>query len=146
MIEVRDFSPEHLNEIKNRKQVFSSEDGLDDRFVSIYHSPGSIMFSLFHNSKCIGVLGGAFVWGGVMHVFTLLSEDVRECPIEFHKKVKDIIDKSFEHLNLHRMQMEVRVGYFEGSRWAKSLGFSVEGVMKMYGVDQQDYYLFGRTC
>lgn len=96
-------------------------------------------------SEVIAVLAGYKPSHGVYEVFALISEATSRMPLEFHKKVLGLMDRWYHDRNVHRIQMSVRLGSEQEERWAKSLGFKREGLMRKYGPDRTDYWLYGRT-
>mgnify|MGYP003671506105 CR=1 FL=1 len=48
------------------------------------------------------------------------------------------------HLNLRRLQIVVDVNREKAVQWADFLGFKREGVMKRYGPEGHDYYMYAR--
>lgn len=47
--------------------------------------------------------------------------------------------------NLHRLQITVRCEDMRAVRWARAIGFTIDGMMMRYGPDGSDYYLMSRT-
>jgi hypothetical protein len=46
---------------------------------------------------------------------------------------------------VHRLEGHVQVGFAEGVRLMQLLGFQQEGVMRCFGHDKTDYYLFAKV-
>lgn len=134
-IQLVHYAPEHLSQIK-LKAVYEGEAPRGD-------VAGALTF--MHEGKPIAIFGGSFVSRGVFRVWGLISEDVKKIPLTFHKAVKLTIQHWAERLNLHRVEMSVMVGFMEGWKWAVSLGFACEGVMRQYGPQRGDYWLFARV-
>ena len=95
--------------------------------------------------KPIAILGGFEVVPGVLYIWAIMSEDIRRCPITFHKEVLKILKFYEVEDNIRRIQVEVRKSYIEGQRWVESLGFIKEGLMKAYSPDSEDCYLYARV-
>lgn len=102
--------------------------------------------TFLHNDEPIAIVGWYLISPGVLQVWSLISDGVSQCPIAFHKSVRLLIEHGFERFELRRMQMSVRLGFGPGWKWAKALGFNCEGVMKKYGTDGSDYWLFARVA
>ena len=45
----------------------------------------------------------------------------------------------------HRLQVDIRADYQIGCTFAESFGFEREGLMKRFGIDGMDHYLYGRA-
>lgn len=58
-----------------------------------------------------------------------------------HKAVRDFLDNT----PFRRVEAYVDVGFKEGVRWMKMLGFELEGHMRAYGPDGRDMLLYARV-
>jgi len=56
-----------------------------------------------------------------------------------------IEDYLFKHKKLHRLEMAVTASWDQGLKWAKSLKFEREGLMKKWSHDKVDHVLFARV-
>lgn len=92
----------------------------------------------------LAIIGGTIQWEGVAHCWAIISDSIKNCPVEFHKKVKWLIESTFTGINLHRLEATVKADFSMGIRWLNSLGFEYEGTLRQYGVDRSDYQLFAR--
>lgn len=135
MITVVDYRPEHLEQI-NAKQIHSGE---VPRLVMTY------AVTLLKDEKPIAIFGFFHFVPGVVHVWGLVSDEVKTCPIAFHKACMDILKFYLTRNGTRRIQIDVKCGYEEGIQWAELLGFKKEGIMKHYGSDGSDYWLMGVT-
>lgn len=135
MVEVRAFSAEHIDLIAPR--ACHAQEAI--RFVS------TAAFTLFLGEEPLAVLGWFQPCSRVIQAWGILTDAVKKCPLAFHKTVKSLIEHTFQSLGIQRVQISVRRDYLEGQRWAESLGFQNEGLMRKYGPDQSDYYLFARV-
>lgn len=135
MIDVVDFRPEHLQNIKLK----ACHEG--ERPDSIRGNAVTFLIG----DEPIAIFGWYFISLGTLQVWSLLSDSVRKRPLSFHKSVKLLIAYAFEKHALNRMQMSVRTTNKEGWYWAKSLDFLCEGVMKRYGSGGSDCWLFARV-
>lgn len=144
MISVNPFEPWHADAIKN---VISEVENIEQHKAFIRgfkKSEDRHAVTISHCRDPIAIIGGVFRYPQVMEVFALLGEEITRHPIGFHKQVRRIINTYFSECELNRMQMEVRADHKRAVEWAVSLGFKPEGVMKKYGLDGSDYYLFAR--
>lgn len=105
-------------------------------------------FTLLVDETVIAIIGGFPFVPGVVHFWAFLSKQVRKYPVEFHKVCLDILDWYEKHENPRRIQWEVRADYKMGQKWAESLGLKREGLMRAWGPNGEDHYLYARlnTC
>jgi len=143
MIEVRASRPDDILKL-NKLEVFKSDETLDQRIATDIRNGDSFCHTLVCDDLPIAIIGGSLMWPGVMHVWTVLGEEIKKCPSAFHKKVKEMIELYADGLKLWRMQMDVNGKYDSGLDWAEALGFKFECVMKKYGPDGSDHWLFAR--
>jgi hypothetical protein len=102
--------------------------------------------TFFIRDEPIAIFGAKQICRSNFQVWAFTTEDVKKHPIAFHREVLALIDFWFYRAQLNRMQMSVRVGYHEGWNWAQALGFKCEGIMKKYGTDGADHWLFARIA
>lgn len=135
MIKVVNYSSSHLERIKLK----ACHDG--ERPASINGT--AVTFLL--GDEPLAIIGWYFVTESVVQIWALLSDGISAVKKSFHKEVLALLRWAFLSHPVRRIQMSVRVGYSVGWRWAQSLGFTCEGVMKKYGPIGEDYWLFART-
>lgn len=135
MIEVVNFKPEHLERIKLK----ACHDGERPEAIK-----GSAV-TLLSGDSPLAIIGWHFVSKGVVQIWAFLSDEISSVKKSFHKEILSLIRWAFEGNPVQRIQMSVVVGYMAGWKWARSLGFVCEGVMKKYGPTGNDYWLFART-
>ncbi len=129
MIEIVEYRPEHMARVKP-EAVDGDLSGPAVTFMD--------------GESPIAVFGWNFVTRGTVQVWAILGEGIHRRKKSFHKAVKELIAASFGKCVVNRMQMSVKVGFERGRAWALSLGFTQESVMRRYGSDGSDYWLFVR--
>lgn len=144
MIEIVEFHVEHIQQMQAR-WVFEGDPWMEDNCKVLSQSPNSLVKTLKYRGHIIGVVGLSLFWPGVALVWTVLSERIKQCPIAFHKTVKRLLDFAIVNLKLWRVQMDVRADFPQGHRWAESLGFKKECIMKKYGPTGVDHILYARV-
>lgn len=134
MIRVEPFLPEHLeNLVVQESQRHEKPTRLRDGTT------------LFKGDQILGIVGG-FKWNpGVIQIWAILSEDIKKYPISFHKICLELIDFCEQQHSPRRLQIDVRVDFERGQRWAESMGFIREGTMKKFASDGSDCYLYGKV-
>ncbi len=101
--------------------------------------------TLLRDGHPIAIFGCIWLGKTVLHLWSLLSEEVRKTPIEFFKTCRELMNWLAEKYQIRRFQMDVRTDFTEGSNFASALGFKCEGVMHKFHSDGSDCYLYGRT-
>ena len=130
------FKPEHLDDFEPRvvqKGEFSAGKST------------KAWVSLRHENRTLAVFGGIFVGTSSLQVWALISDSITENPLGFHKLVLSEIDRAQKAFNLKRIQIEVRKSFKMGQKWATSLGFECEGLLRQAAPDREDCYLYGRV-
>ena len=136
-IEVVVFKQEHLEKIKVKKEYDPGE------------VPKTVMnsaFTFMRGDTVVAIFGGFLFVPGVIHFWGLTSDEARRTPLDFHKTVLKVLRWYEQHEKPRRIQIDVRANYGEGCKWAESIGFKREGLMKSWGTDGGDFYLYGKAC
>lgn len=139
MIKIVQAEEAHFDSL-DLKEVFEHKDAV--LYAKMMIGQGHPAFALMLEEKCIGVIGGIFIYPHVMEACALFSKSVTLHPIAFHRTVAVLLDKAFENFKVHRIQIVVREDYSEGNKWAYILGFNKEGTMKKYGPTGLNYNLY----
>ncbi len=135
MIEVVNYSPEHLEKIV-LKDLHEGERPL------VIHQKACT----FLVGNCpVAIFGGAFVSPGVFHLWGLVSENVFKVPKNFYKECLKMLN--FLELEYHcrRIQIDIRSDWVGGPKWATSIGFRFEGTMRAFGPTGRDHHLYARV-
>lgn len=135
MVEVVDYKPEHLEKIA-LKSCHEGERPNEIRGNAL---------TLLGRGVPLAIFGWYFICPGVVQVWGLVSDEAAKAKKSFHNTVKLLISFAFERHPILRMQISVRTSYQTGWKWAKSLGFECEGVMKKYGPGGTDCWLFAKV-
>lgn len=106
---------------------------------------GFMAVTLFRQEQIIAIIGGMVVMPGVLSAWALISDSVNQCPKEFHKTVKWMIDFYMKDMKLHRIQFVVRDKFYTGKSWARHLGFYPEGVLKAFYPGKTDVCLYAKV-
>lgn len=135
MVSVIPYTPEHFDQMELR-QCHKDE--------KIQRPEGVRAVTFIFQDKPIAIAGALEFIPGVLVAWSLLSDKIKECPIGFHRAMLYLIDFYLE-AGYRRIQITVRQDYEMGWRWAKTLGFKCEGIMRKYGPDGSDYLMFARV-
>jgi hypothetical protein len=100
--------------------------------------------TIFYHGKPVAIVGVILFWGGVGEMWALFDHQARKMPSTMVKCALSFIDIAMRYLHLHRLQITVRTDDSRAIRYAKSLYFETECVMRKYGPDKVDSYLMTR--
>lgn len=101
-------------------------------------------YTVKHDHKIIGVFGATEVNKGCFHMWSLLSEEIQKFPLATYKITSAFINSMLVHGR--RIQMTTAMNNPRALRFAYRVGFSLECIMKQYGPDGQDHYLFAKVA
>lgn len=124
---------------KNQSWTFDYVD--KDKYADSLSGAGPAFALVARNNI---VLGAAGIWVMENHrglAWALISDTIGTDFIHFHKAVANFLD----NLDIQRVEMAVETNFKQGVRWAKMLGFNLEGLMHNYYPNGSDAYLFART-
>lgn len=79
-------------------------------------------------------------WENRFEAYLMMSQHAGRCMTSIHRYVKQFLD----NFPSRRIETPVDVGFKEGHRWVKMLGFEPEGYMKCYRHDGADMVLYAR--
>jgi len=136
MIKVVEFDPVHLEGLE-LKDCYKSE--------KLGRVDGPAV-TLLHEGKPVAILGGAEIVPGVVHAWGRVSVRVSTCRMSFHRTVSALLVYFMKSMQLRRVQIHVQENYQMGIKWAKSLGFEPEGLMRKYGEDGSGFILMARVA
>lgn len=97
------------------------------------------------NNKPIAAGGICYLWDGVAEGWVLASRDIFKYPIFCAKTIKRRTDLLAKNNKLKRIQTAVKADSDTAIRFAEWLGFKREGLMKNYGPDGSDHYLYAKV-
>ncbi len=102
----------------------------------------SVAVNLCDKTLAIGGVGRFHP--GVGTAWIIIDKLFINYPKKLLQVCREIIQESFEFLNLHRVQMDIDLQYKENIRFSRALGFHEEGVMKWFGPNKEDYARYVR--
>lgn len=91
---------------------------------------------------CAGVIMG---FEGVGEFWMIPGKLVPKYPKSVWKEAKAFIDDSVERFKLCRIQATIREVDLKAIRWIERLGFEREGLMRRYGLDRLNYFMYARV-
>lgn len=91
------------------------------------------------------VCGGTLLFSRVAEVWAVVDKAVVEYPAYFCRAVKFLLEFYYDLYELQRMQMFVHSEMVWAAKWAGIFGFAYEGMLRNYGEDSKNYYLFSKV-
>ena len=139
------FKTEHLDKLDIRLPGLVGID-IDRAYEEIpkYNEAGPAFSAFTDDWLLIVIAGVGILWEGVGVAWSLPSIYVDDYKVGFYKAIKEYLDKVIESNNLHRVQCYVHKDYMISQKYVEHLGFEREGLLKQYGSDKADYYIYAR--
>ena len=100
------------------------------------------VFTFVENGKVVAVAGFGTFWGGVKHLWAVISDDARGHGKGLTRSFIALYKQYFKEKGLHRIQATVDTDNLEYNRWAEAVGFSLEVRCKRGLPDGRDYNMY----
>jgi len=104
----------------------------------------NLAFTGMINGKPIFAAGMKIIWNGVAEGWVLATKDALDHPLLIAKAIRKDFARIAKENNINRVQTAVRADYTTGLKFAKWLGLEEEGLMKKFGFDGSDQYMYAR--
>lgn len=130
----------HMEHLKGFAAVGIGQEDLEQsmEFNLNYPHFRSALTLLDDQGETIALFGKNQISNGVVEVWLIPSTKVKEHAKSIVKAFKTIIDITLQESHIHRVQMAVLESH---RKWAETLGFEYEGVVKNYH-DNKDHYMY----
>lgn len=93
-----------------------------------------------HENRILAIAGVEPQWENRAIAFALISGSAGPYFRAIHSAVHDFLNRT----PYRRIEATVDVGFEQGHRWIKMLGFEIEGYMRAYRPDGADMLLYAR--
>ena len=103
-----------------------------------------LAFTGIVNHKPIFAAGMKIIWGQVAEGWVIATNEMWNHPLGVAKAIKKDFARVTKEHNIQRVQTGIRKDFKEGIRFAEWLGLEREGLMKNWGFDGSDQYLYAR--
>lgn len=143
MIKIIPFKPGHFDFI-DLKPVYSGDPDLEKRFETMYLSDGVRIITVVARGLPMAVIAGV-VRHGTMDIMAGIGKDVKKIPLSFHRFCVKLLIAYQVRLKIRRMQFIVREDFTEGLKWAESLGFEKECLMRKSGPDGSNCFMYAKV-
>ena len=137
------FQPNHIHMTKFRDFDQEILDGYGRPHIEDYAVDG-LSYSAMCDGKVYAMLGLYPLWKGVAEAWLLPSSKLENRKMVFHKSCLRFFPYAAQKLKLHRIQVYVRSSNVQAYKWIEMMYFNREGLLKRYGPDINDYYVYGR--
>jgi RimJ/RimL family protein N-acetyltransferase len=102
---------------------------------------GGFSYTVYSDDKIIGVFGFARILDGCFHLWSLFSVEIKKYPIAAVK-----IFRAASNIPARRIQMTTAMSNKAATAFAYRMGFSLEGILRKYGPDGTDHYIFAKVA
>ena len=103
-----------------------------------------LAFTGLVNNKPIFAAGMKMIWGQVAEGWVIASNDMWKHPLGVAKAIKKDFARVAKEHNIKRVQTAIRKDFTQGQRFAEWLGLENEGLMRKFGFDGSDQYMYAR--
>jgi hypothetical protein len=114
------------------------------KVISHYATVGTAFVGV-HAGKPKCIFGAIQLWEGVAEIWMITDESLPEYALPFQRSTKAFIDILINELQLVRVQFTVHSQNLLAVKWAKSLYFIEEGIMRKFGPDGADFHIFAKV-
>lgn len=148
-IRIEKFKVRHILEATLRKADLETVkhwgfEYFTDRLRAVENSENAAFYSVFVDDELLVVGGMVILWPGVGDCWCIGTDLVEKYPIIFFKVIKHIQNELIEHYNLHRIQAQCWEGHTQSLKWLERMGLSVEGFMRAFAPNGENYYQLSR--
>ena len=136
----RNLRPADIREIEATRYGDLDPDELAMEIIRSWSITGNAWL-VYHNDKPVAIFGATNPWPGMWSAFMLATPDFPKIALPLTKFVKRVF---IPHMKLKANRVEARSidGHGEAHRWLGALGATVEGRLKGYGRDGEDFLVF----
>lgn len=142
MIKTIPFDPAHAYLVKLNRgyegipDLASNWANIDGRYVETY---------INENGEVLAIFSAFQVIPGVIEIAALIGVDAAKTPIAFIRHCKARLNNIETIYNAVRIQATIRSGYEFLTKYVELFGFQCEGLMRRYGRNGYDCYLYARV-
>jgi len=103
-----------------------------------------LAFTGIVNDNPIFAAGMKIIWGQVAEGWVIATSEMWKHPLSVAKAIKKDFARVAKENNITRVQSAIRKDFSEGQRFAEWLGLEKEGLMRKWGFDGSDQYMYAR--
>lgn len=143
LIEVIPFKGEHLKEFDMRilDAVSYNANPHDEGVLKSFEFEGNNI-TLIIDGKIVGMGGVMLQWKHVAVGWILASPEILKYKFTFYKTIYRHFLHLIDTCSLHRIEANVLVEYDRSMAMLEHMGFKIEGLMRKYDAEGNDYFLY----
>jgi len=140
------FHPAHAAALCLRPGAAQALDGLPPlpELARAYHAAGPAWTVLDNAGAPLACGGVVRFWPGVGECWCWAGAGVDLAAVAFARLARRIVESLAREHGFHRLQAHVRADDERANRFARHLGFTLEGSCPGFGPDQSTHHLYGR--
>ena len=104
----------------------------------------NLAFTGIVNYQPIFAAGMKMVWGRVAEGWVIATSEIWKNPLSVARAIKKDFARVAKEHNIERVQTAIRKDFKQGQRFAEWLGLEKEGLMRKWGFDGSDQYMYAR--
>ena len=139
------FRPEHLLRMEMKGDALDYLEIIPEypQYVIAMAVP-DFSWTLLRNDKPVCVFGLRPMWPGVGEVWMLPGVGIEENAIALVKGGRHIFAQIEQEYGVRRLQIAVRKSNYTAYKFARSVYFEQESLMRQFGPEGDDYYMMTR--
>jgi hypothetical protein len=142
MINIVPFKIEHFDQMELANRGWQRR---EDRLLFASYPSRGPAFTLMSEDNPVCAGGIVPLWPGVAEAWMLISKYVNQYPLSVYKSVSSVMLDIIEKMELFRVQTVIKEDDKTAIRWIERLGYTREGLLRQFGPDRQDYFIYGRV-
>lgn len=101
-------------------------------------------FTIFCDGEVMAICGVVIYREGFGEAWVVFSKKVREHMLIVLRTIKNLVEGGIAEHKLYRLQAVVKADWLRAQKFLDFLDFSWEGILRKYGPDQSNYYMYSR--
>jgi len=102
-------------------------------------------FTLCDQNRIIAICGVITIHQGVGEIWLILEDNKSGNTFKIARSLKRLTDSIFRQSYFHRFQSRASADNKVENRFLRFLGFEKEGILKQFGLNREDYFVYGRV-
>ncbi len=103
-----------------------------------------LAFTVIGKGEIHAMFGLWYLWSGVAEAWLMPSKHIDKKTIALHRGSLRFFEYAANETGIKRLQFTVNSQNVRADRWARRCHFQKEGVLKHYGPDGSDYFMYAR--
>jgi hypothetical protein len=137
-----DFEPHHIDKISYRSADSTFVQANKEQLVS--RLPKGMSFSGTYDDQVFAMFGLVPYWKGCYECWLIPATDLDIHKMKMHRTSLRFFEYTAKVLRAKRYQCYVFSANLRAVRWIEMMLFKKEGLMKNFGPNQEDFFLYAR--